>query len=39
MRLIRRYPNRKLYDVQNSRYVSPQSLLREMILSGESSKS
>ena len=37
MRLIRRYPNRKLYDVQNSRYVSLKSL-REMILSGESLK-
>ena len=34
MRLIRRYPNRKLYDVQSSRYVSLNSL-REMILSGE----
>ena len=38
MRLIRRYPNRKLYDVQNSRYVSLKSL-REMILSGESLES
>ena len=37
MRLIRRYPNRKLYDVQNSRYVSLKAL-REMILSGESLK-
>ena len=34
MRLIRRYPNRKLYDVQSSRYVSLNSL-REMILNGE----
>ena len=37
IRLIRRYPNRKLYDVQNSRYVSLKAL-REMILSGESLK-
>ena len=34
MRLIRRYPNRKLYDVQSSRYVSLNSL-RQMIISGE----
>lgn len=34
MRLIRRYPNRKLYDVQSSRYVSLDAL-REMILNGE----
>ena len=34
MRLIRRYPNRKLYDVQSSRYVSLNAL-REMILNGD----
>ncbi len=34
MHLIRRYPNRKLYDVQSSRYVSLNTL-REMILAGE----
>jgi hypothetical protein len=33
MRLIRRYPNRKLYDVQSSCYVSLKTL-REMILGG-----
>ena len=34
VRLIRRYPNRKLYDVQSSRYVSLRSLA-EMLLSGD----
>ena len=34
MRLIRRYPNRKLYDVQSSRYVRLDTL-HQMILDGE----
>jgi len=34
MRIIRRYPNRKLYDVQNSRYISLMGL-RELMNNGE----
>jgi polyhydroxyalkanoate synthesis repressor PhaR len=34
IRLIRRYPNRRLYDVQTSRYVNFADL-RELVIQGE----